>query len=55
MATTEPYESDFDEDSGRTISADECPECEGRLTTDAGETRCTECGLVIEACRVVTT
>ncbi|MFC7138480.1 transcription initiation factor IIB family protein [Halosimplex aquaticum] len=52
MATTEPYESDFDEQSGRTIPAEECPECDGRLATDGGETRCTKCGLVVEACRL---
>jgi len=52
MATTEPYEIEFDEDSGRTIAADACPECGGRLATDAGETTCTDCGLVVEACRV---
>ncbi|QLH81304.1 transcription initiation factor IIB [Halosimplex pelagicum] len=52
MATRDPFEGDFDEQHDNSISADDCPECEGRLTTDAGETRCTDCGLVIEACRV---
>jgi transcription initiation factor TFIIB len=52
MATTEPYESDFDEQHGRTVPADVCPECEGRLATDRGETRCMDSGLVVEACRL---
>ncbi|WP_436932840.1 transcription initiation factor IIB [Halosimplex halobium] len=52
MATREFFERDFDEQHDNSISADDCPECEGRLTTDDGETRCTDCGLVIEACRV---
>jgi len=52
MATTEHFERTFDEDSGQTIPTTECPECDGRLITDSGETRCTECGLVVEGCRV---
>ncbi|WP_436932442.1 transcription initiation factor IIB [Halosimplex halobium] len=52
MATTEPYERGFDEQHGRTIPADDCPECDGHLRTDGGETRCSECGLVVDACRV---
>jgi len=52
MATTEHFERTFDEESGRTIQATECPECDGRLITDSGETRCSDCRLVIEGCRV---
>ncbi|WP_436909050.1 transcription initiation factor IIB [Halosimplex marinum] len=52
MATSNPYERDFDEQHENSIPAEDCPECEGQLTTDGGETRCTDCGLIIEACRV---
>ncbi|WP_135365017.1 transcription initiation factor IIB [Halosimplex halophilum] len=52
MATTEHFERTFDEEIGQTIQTTECPECDGRLTTDSGETRCTDCGLVVEGCRV---
>ncbi|QLH79826.1 transcription initiation factor IIB family protein [Halosimplex rubrum] len=52
MATTDPYQRDFDEQPDESIPADECPECDGRLATDGGETRCTDCGLVVEACRL---
>jgi len=47
MATRDIYERSFDEDDGRTIQGT-CPDCEGRLRTDGGETACTVCGLVIE-------
>jgi transcription initiation factor TFIIB len=47
MATRDIYERGFDEDDGRTIQGP-CPDCEGRLRTDSGETACTVCGLVIE-------
>ena len=52
MATTDPYRRDFDEQHADSLPADDCPECDGRLTTDGGETHCTECGLVVTACRV---
>ncbi|ELZ20855.1 transcription initiation factor TFB [Halosimplex carlsbadense 2-9-1] len=52
MATREPYQQTFDEQTDGSISADDCPECDGRLRTDGGETCCTDCGLVVEACRV---
>ena len=51
MATRDIYERSFDEDDGRTIRG-VCPDCEGRLRTDAGETACTVCGLVIEERRI---
>jgi len=47
MTTRDIYDSGFDEDDGRTIQGT-CPDCEGRLRTDSGETACTVCGLVIE-------
>jgi len=52
MATRDPYERTFDEQHNNSIPAEDCPECDGRLITDDGETRCDECGLVVEACRV---
>ncbi|QLH77235.1 transcription initiation factor IIB family protein [Halosimplex rubrum] len=52
MATIDPYQRTFDEQPDEPIPADDCPECAGRLRTDGGETRCTDCGLVVEACRV---
>lgn len=44
--------TDADESTGQTIAADDCPDCDGRLRTDAGETRCAQCGLVIECGRI---
>jgi transcription initiation factor TFIIB len=44
---TDPYETGFDEENGKTISATECPECDGRLETDGGEVTCLECGLIV--------
>jgi transcription initiation factor TFIIB len=41
-----------DESNGRTVPADSCPDCDGALRTDGGETRCQQCGLRIEACRI---
>jgi transcription initiation factor TFIIB len=52
MATTDPYERTFDEQHNNSIPTEDCPECDGRLTTDSGETRCDGCGLVVEACRL---
>ncbi|WP_459193157.1 transcription initiation factor IIB [Halosimplex sp. J119] len=52
MAIIDPYECGFDEQHDSSVLANECPECKGRLTTDGGETRCTDCGLVVEACRL---
>jgi len=39
------YDSGFDEDDGRTIQGT-CPDCEGRLRTDSGETTGTICKVV---------
>jgi transcription initiation factor TFIIB len=47
MSPTGVYDGTFDESSGRTIETDSCPECDGTLRTEGGETRCTECGLVV--------
>jgi len=52
MASRDIYEHGFDESSGRTIAADTCPECGGRLNTDGGEIACRECGVVLESCRL---
>ncbi|WP_226023965.1 transcription initiation factor IIB [Halomicrobium salinisoli] len=52
MAYSDTYSNGFDESTGQTITADACPECDGRLRTDSGETRCTECGLVVEGGRL---
>ncbi|MFB6202556.1 MAG: transcription initiation factor IIB family protein [Halorhabdus sp.] len=47
MATRDIYESGFDEESGKTITATECPECAGQLATEGGEIACVECGLIV--------
>ncbi|MFC7166896.1 TFIIB-type zinc ribbon-containing protein [Halospeciosus flavus] len=51
MSSRHIYENGFDEDCGRTLSGT-CPECEGDLETDSGETACEECGLIIDEYRV---
>ncbi|WP_225336294.1 transcription initiation factor IIB [Halomicrobium urmianum] len=48
MATRDIYESGFDEDIRAESSANQCPECDGRVTTNAVETVCEDCGLVID-------
>ena len=48
MATRDIYESGFDEDVRTESSANRCPECDGRVTTNAFETVCEDCGLVID-------
>jgi len=52
MATRDIYESGFDEDVRTESSANQCPECNGRVTTNAVETVCEDCGLVIEEQRI---
>ena len=47
MSLTDVHQKDCDESHG-TITAETCPECSSRLTTDRGETSCTECGLIVE-------
>jgi len=46
MATREPYARAFDEDISTTNNT--CPECDGRVHTHSVETRCADCGLVLE-------
>ncbi|WP_435197614.1 transcription initiation factor IIB [Natronomonas sp. EA1] len=52
MATRDIYETDFDEDVQTESSANQCPECDGRVTTNAVETVCEDCGLVIDEQRI---
>jgi len=52
MATRDIYESGFDEDVRTESSANQCPECDGRVTTNAVETVCKDCGLVIDEQRI---
>jgi len=52
MATRDIYESGFDEDVRAESSANQCPECDGRVTTNAVETVCEDCGLVIDEQRI---
>ncbi|NHX37445.1 MULTISPECIES: transcription initiation factor IIB [Halolamina] len=52
MATRDIYENGFDEDIRTESSANQCPECDGRVTTNAVETVCEDCGLVIDEQRI---
>ncbi|MDS0478312.1 transcription initiation factor IIB family protein [Natrinema sp. 1APR25-10V2] len=52
MATRDIYETGFDEDARAESSANQCPECNGRVTTNAVETVCEDCGLVIDEQRI---
>jgi transcription initiation factor TFIIB len=47
MSLGDPYETGFDEENGKTITADECPECAGGLETEGGEITCRDCGLIV--------
>jgi transcription initiation factor TFIIB len=47
MATRDIYETGFDEDVRTESSVNQCPECDGRVATNAVETVCEDCGLVI--------
>ena len=47
MASRDTYERTFDEDVQQN-DHNTCPECNGRVTTNAHETVCDDCGLVIE-------
>ena len=35
--------------SAKAISAEECPECDGRIRTEGNETLCSKCGLILES------
>ena len=52
MATRDIYETGFDEDVRTESSTNHCPECDGRITTNAVETVCQDCGLVIHEQRI---
>jgi transcription initiation factor TFIIB len=52
MATRDIYETGFDEDVRPESSANQCPECDGLVTTNVKETVCEDCGLVIEEQRL---
>ena len=42
----------FDEDVQTELSANQCPECDGHVTTNVKETVCEDCGLVIKKQRL---
>jgi transcription initiation factor TFIIB len=52
MAIRDIYETSFDEDVQTESNANQCPECDGRVTTNAVETICEDCGLVIDEQRI---
>ena len=52
MSIRNIYESGFDEDVRTDSNANQCPECDGRVTTNAVETICEDCGLVIGEQRI---
>jgi transcription initiation factor TFIIB len=52
MATRDIYETSFDEDVQTNSSTNSCPECDGRVATNAVETICEDCGLVIDEQRI---
>ena len=47
MAARDIYEAGFDEENGKAINANECPECSESIITDGGEIRCGACGLIV--------
>ncbi|GAB7011348.1 transcription initiation factor IIB family protein [Halorubrum trueperi] len=52
MAIRDIYETDFDEDVQTESNPNQCPECDGRVTTNTVETVCEDCGLVIDEQRI---
>jgi len=52
MAIRDIYETGFDEDIQTDGSTNQCPECDGHVTTNVKETVCEDCGLVIEEQRL---
>ncbi|PGF13891.1 transcription initiation factor IIB [Natrinema sp. CBA1119] len=51
MTIRDIYGTCFDENV-QTESSNQCPECDGRVTTNSVETVCEDCGLVIEESRI---
>ncbi|MES3160645.1 MAG: transcription initiation factor IIB family protein [Halorubrum sp.] len=49
MASRDIYERTFDEDVQADANANQCPECGGHVTTNAVETVCGDCGLVLDS------
>jgi len=49
MTLREIYQTTFDEDIQPDSRTSSCPECNGRVATNAVETRCEDCGHFIEA------
>jgi transcription initiation factor TFIIB len=49
MASRDIYERTFDEDVQADASVNQCPECGGHVTTNAVETVCEDCGLVLDS------
>lgn len=47
MTMRDVYDTGFDEENGKTIRTETCPECPGSLVTDGGEISCTACGLIV--------
>lgn len=52
MASRNIYKSSFDEDVRTDSCANQCPECEGWVTTNSVETVCEDCGLIIEEAKI---
>ncbi len=52
MATSDIYETTFDEDVQQATTTNQCPECDGRVTTNTSETVCEDCGLVVNDQRI---
>ncbi|QLG60336.1 transcription initiation factor IIB [Halorarum salinum] len=51
MSLRDVYDTGFDEQTDNHLFAT-CPECDGSVIADAGERRCTDCGLVITEQRI---
>ena len=49
MPTRAIYETTFDEDVQPDPNANQCPECGGRITTNAVKTACNDCEFVIDS------
>ena len=48
MTNRDIYETTFDEDVQTETESNQCPECDGRVTTNSIETVCEDCGLVVD-------